>query len=132
MEETAQHLLVFGGSGAIGGAVVEAARARGWQVTSVARKTTDRTVPSVRALTLDPLAASFSSSLLAPSTPYTSVCWAQGANTNDSIYDVDIAAHRRLYDANCTYILITLKALLDGAFLRPRRASVLSARSGRN
>jgi hypothetical protein len=128
MEETAQHLLVFGGSGAIGGAVVKAARARGWQVTAVARKTAEGTTPGVRTLAVDPLAASFLGSQLAPATRYTSVCWAQGANTNDSIYDFDIAAHRRIYDANCTYILITLKALLDGAFLAPAsRLCVISS-----
>jgi 3-oxoacyl-[acyl-carrier protein] reductase len=128
MEEMAQHLVVFGGSGAIGGAVVEAALALGWQVTSVARTSMERTTPGVRTLAVDPLAATFLASQLVPSTPYTSVCWAQGANTNDSVYDVDIAAHRRLYDVNCTYVLITLKALLDGAFLAPAsRLCVISS-----
>jgi 3-oxoacyl-[acyl-carrier protein] reductase len=114
--EKDQHLLVFGGTGAIGSAIVEAAIARGWQVTTVARTAIGSRVPT---LAVDPLAASFAGSQLAPSTPYTSVCWAQGANTNDSVYNVDIAAHRHLYDANCTYILITLKALLVGRFLAP-------------
>lgn len=123
--ETAQHLLVFGGTGAIGGAVVEAAVARGWQVTSVARTAAKPRVPT---LVADPLAASFTAAQLAPTTPYTSVCWAQGANTNDSVYNVDVATHRQLYDANCTYILITLKALLDGRFLTPAsRLCVISS-----
>jgi 3-oxoacyl-[acyl-carrier protein] reductase len=128
MEETAQHLLVFGGSGAIGGAVVETALARGWRVTSVARTLIESTTPQLHTLAVDPFAATSLASQLSPSTPYTSVCWAQGANINDSVYDVDIAAHRRLYDANCTYILITLRALLDNAFLAPAsRLCVISS-----
>ena len=127
--EPAQHLLVFGGTGAIGGAVVSAARARGWQVTSVARKPSANALPDVRVLAVDPLDAAFTAAQLAPATtPYTAVCWAQGANTNDSIYNVDIATHRQIYDANCTYILITLKALLDGGFLaRASRLCVVSS-----
>lgn len=128
MEASTQHLLVFGGSGAIGGAVVEAALARGWQVTSVARNAVERAAPGPRTLAMDPLADTFAASQLSPSKHYTSVCWAQGTNTNDSVYDVDVADHRRLYDANCTYILITLKALLDGGFLAPAsRLCVISS-----
>jgi 3-oxoacyl-[acyl-carrier protein] reductase len=115
--EQVQHLLVFGGSGAIGGAVVRSAVARGWQVTSVARKLPDAPLPGVQNFAVDPLSGDFSSSQLASSVPYTSVCWAQGANTNDSVYSLDLAAHRQIYEANCTYILITLQALLQGGFL---------------
>jgi len=126
--ETAQHLLVFGGSGAIGSAVVAAAAARGWRVTSVARKARAADGSGIQTLALDPLEAGFSASQLAPAAPYTAVCWAQGANTNDSVYNVEIARHRELYDANCTYILVTLKALLDGGFLaRPSRLCVVSS-----
>jgi NAD(P)-dependent dehydrogenase (short-subunit alcohol dehydrogenase family) len=115
----AEHLLVFGASGAIGGAVVHSAVERGWQVTMVARKLQDTALPGVRCLAIDPLSDDFDFSQLVPSTPYTSVCWAQGSNTNDSVYSLNLAVHREIYDANCTYILATLRALLQGSFLAP-------------
>jgi len=112
-----QHLLVFGASGAIGSAVVRSAVQRGWQVTAVARKLPDAPLPEVQSLAVDPLSGDFVFSQLAPSVPYTSVCWAQGGNTNDSVYNLDLAVHREIYEANCTYILVTLQALLQGGFL---------------
>jgi NAD(P)-dependent dehydrogenase (short-subunit alcohol dehydrogenase family) len=115
--ETAHHIIVFGASGAIGGAVVRSAVQRGWKVTTVARNLPEDPLPSVDSLALDPLNADFTSSQLTPSTAYTSVCWAQGANANDSVYNLDLAVHRQIYEANCTYILITLQALLQGGFL---------------
>jgi 3-oxoacyl-[acyl-carrier protein] reductase len=115
----AQHLLVFGASGAIGGAVVRSAVERDWQITMVARKLPDIQLPEIRYLAIDPLSEDFVLSQLAPSVPYTSVCWAQGSNTSDNIYNLDLAVHRQIYDANCTYILVTLQALLQGGFLTP-------------
>jgi 3-oxoacyl-[acyl-carrier protein] reductase len=117
--ESEQHLLVFGASGAIGSAVVSSARQRGWRVTAAARTPPEAPLPSVHYLAIDPLRGDFAASHLSPSTPYTSVCWAQGSNTNDSVYNLDLAAHRQIYEANCTYILVTLQALLQGVFLAP-------------
>ncbi len=60
--------------------------------------------------------------------PYTSACWAQGANCNDSIYNVDLEQHMALYQANVAYILVTLKALLDHTLLAPSaRLCVISS-----
>jgi hypothetical protein len=115
----AHHLLVFGASGAIGGAVVRSAVERDWQITMIARKVPDIQLPEIRYLAIDPLSEDFAFSQLAPSIPYTGVCWAQGSNTSDSIYNFDLAVHRQIYDANCTYILVTLQALLKGGFLAP-------------
>ena len=112
-----QHLLIFGASGAIGGSVVRSAVQRGWQVTAVSRKLPDEPSPEVHWLSVDPLRDDFLGLQLAPEIPYTSVCWAQGSNINDSIYALDLAAHRQIYEANCTYILVTLQALLQGNYL---------------
>jgi NAD(P)-dependent dehydrogenase (short-subunit alcohol dehydrogenase family) len=105
------HLLVFGASGAIGQAIVSAASERGWQVTGVARK------PSPNGLAVDPLGPGFTPEALRQPQPYTSVCWAQGANQNDTVFDVDLERHMQIYQANVAYILVTLKALLSSPSL---------------
>ncbi len=120
MEAAPERLLLFGASGAIGGSILETARARGWRVTAVSRKGAageGGTHPEVRWIAADPLATGFRADSLRGDEPYTSVCWAQGANCNDSVYDLDAARHLEIYNANCTYILVTLHALLAGEML---------------
>jgi NAD(P)-dependent dehydrogenase (short-subunit alcohol dehydrogenase family) len=117
--QPSQRILVFGATGAIGQSVVDASLARGWDVTAVARTLPAATSPHITSLALDPLADSFSASQLSTGAPYTSVCWAQGANVNDSIYNVDVTKHLEIYSANCVYILVTLKALLQHKLLAP-------------
>ena len=119
MKDNAQHLLVFGATGAIGRAIAEAALARGWQVTGVARGIAGGWLPGADALALDPLGAGFATQNLRAELPYTAVCWAQGANCNDSVYNVDLPQHMDLYAANVAYILVTLQALLAGELLAP-------------
>jgi 3-oxoacyl-[acyl-carrier protein] reductase len=114
-----QRILVFGATGAIGQSVVEASLARGWLVTAAARKLLSATSPHVKPLALDPLADTFSAAQLADDAPYSSVCWAQGANLNDSIYNVDASKHLEIYRANCLYILVTLQSLLEHKLLAP-------------
>jgi 3-oxoacyl-[acyl-carrier protein] reductase len=126
--ETEEHLLVFGANGAIGGSIVRAAIGRGWKVTAVARSVREYLDGTVANLAIDPLSDAFEPEQLMPQTPYTGVCWAQGSNTNDSVYDFDLAKHREIYEANCTYILVTLRALLDGGYLaRASRLCVISS-----
>ena len=121
--ENAPHLLVFGASGAIGGAIAAKAAEKGWKVTRVARSAG----PLVD-LALDPLAAGFDAAALQARGPYQAVCWAQGVNRNDSVYDVDVDAHLEVYRANVLYILVTLRALLDGGMLqRGARLCVVSS-----
>jgi hypothetical protein len=107
-----QRLLVFGASGAIGNAVVTSALDRDWDVYAVSRSVQTATDSRVTTIAADPLSPSFCPSDLAIGAPYTSVCWAQGTNTNDSVYNVDLDRHLSIYHANCTFILITLQALL--------------------
>ena len=124
-----RRLLLFGASGAIGDAILCAAVARGWQVTGVSRKRPE-TLPegSVSWISADPLDASFSPDVLAAGGPYDSVCWAQGANLNDSVYDVNARRHLEIYNANCTYILVTMQSLLTtGSLGRGARLCVISS-----
>jgi 3-oxoacyl-[acyl-carrier protein] reductase len=128
MGQDAERLLLFGASGAIGGAILGAAVARGWQVTAVSRSGSGAEAKGVRWVGVDPLSADFSADHLAAPEPYTSVCWAQGANLNDSVYDVTMESHLAIYNANCTYILVTLQGLLKAGLLAPAsRLCVISS-----
>jgi 3-oxoacyl-[acyl-carrier protein] reductase len=123
-----QHLLLFGASGAIGQAIASSAIARGWKVTGVQRSSAQAALEGLTSLALDPLAASFHPDQLRGKTPYNSVCWAQGANCNDSVYNVDLDQHRAIYDANVVYVLATLKALLEHKLIAPAtRMCVISS-----
>ena len=129
----AHRLLVFGGSGAIGGAIAAEAAGRGWDVTAVARTRPDDVLPGVRAVALDPFAPGSADpdvpgGSLAAAGPYDAVCWAQGANVNDSIRTMDLQKHEEIYRANCTYVLVTLQDLLKAGLLRaPAKLCVISS-----
>jgi 3-oxoacyl-[acyl-carrier protein] reductase len=116
--QSPQRILVFGATGAIGHSVVDASLARGWQVTAVAR-TLPSVASNVKSLALDPLEDTLFAAKLADDAPFSSVCWAQGANVNDSIYNVDASKHLEIYRANCLYILVTLQSLLQHNLLAP-------------
>jgi 3-oxoacyl-[acyl-carrier protein] reductase len=126
--EPSPHLLVFGATGAIGSAVSSAALARGWRVTAVSRSHPESTPEGLNHLTLDPLAKTFNPERLRTEIPYTAICWAQGANLNDSVYTVDLDKHLEIYNANVAYILVTLKALLEFHLVAPAtRMCVISS-----
>jgi 3-oxoacyl-[acyl-carrier protein] reductase len=130
MGSGAERLLLFGASGAIGGAILDAAVARGWQVTAVSRHAAAGEVSGdqVQWVAADPLEPGFSADMLRLGAAYTCVTWAQGANLNDSLYDVDVAKHLEIYNANCTYILVTLQTLLKAGLLeRGSRLCVISS-----
>jgi 3-oxoacyl-[acyl-carrier protein] reductase len=115
------RLLLFGASGALGRAIGDTASARGWSVTGVSRsqhpQTTDRSW-----VRYDPAGAGFSPSDFASHGPFDAVCWAQGANRQDSVLDFDAAASAELYEANCLYIARSLNALLAADLLSPAGA----------
>ena len=115
--QPAQRILIFGATGAIGQSVAQAAVARGWNVTAVARSLPSAPSEAVEYLAVDPFTTDLNT--LDTGSPYTSVCWAQGANLNDSIYNVDPEAHLDIYRANVLYILVTMQALLKANLLAP-------------
>ena len=121
------RLLLFGASGAIGSAILAHVVERGWQVTAVSRTTPPDAHSGAHWLALDPFAPGFSAAALGAG-PFQAVCWAQGANRTDSVYDVDPDANLDLYRANCLYILVTLQAVLAGKLLeRGARLCVISS-----
>lgn len=106
-------ILVFGGRGAIGGAVRARFAANGWKVTATSRQPS----PEVGWIACDPTRGPASETSMDAGAPYDAVCWAQGANATDSVLDVDAAAHLDLYRANCLFVLQTLQLLLQRELL---------------
>lgn len=120
-------LLLFGSTGAIGRAVANSAVARGWAVVASARHLPDA-YDGITPIRVDPFARDFSADILRVHGPYAAVCWAQGTNTNDNAYNVDLDRHCEVYKANCLFVLATLKALLAADLLvRPARLCVISS-----
>ena len=95
--------LVFGGGGQIGAACLGALRAQGFEVTATGRTAADGIAA------YDPLADKLA---LPGEGAFDAVVWAQGANLNDSVLDFDVERHRAIYDANVTFVLESLHALL--------------------
>jgi NAD(P)-dependent dehydrogenase (short-subunit alcohol dehydrogenase family) len=118
LQTTAQHLLVFGATGAIGQNICQASVERGWRVTGASRSVPQVPVEGVEHISVDAFAPDLSE-VLAHKAPYSAVCWAQGANHNDSVYNVDPEANLELYRANVLYILVTLTSLLQAKLLAP-------------
>ncbi len=57
--------------------------------------------------------------------PYSAVCWAQGANLADSVFDLEAERHMALYRVNCLFILESLRVLLDRDLLAQRARLVV-------
>ncbi len=117
------RLLVVGGSGAIGGAVVRHALARGWTVVATSRGTR-ADADATPLVAFDPLAddprVAFAGEL-----PFDAVCWAHGANLNDSLQTFDAEQHVELYRTNCLSVLVSAAALLAAELLRPAGARLV-------
>jgi hypothetical protein len=97
------NALVFGGSGQIGAACAASLRNGGFDVTATGRTAADGIA------VYDPLTDKLA---LPGEDLFDAVVWAQGANLNDSIVDFDADRHRAIYDANVTFVLESLHALL--------------------
>ena len=115
------RLLLFGASGALGQAIANMACAGGWSVTGVSRSqrsdTADRTW-----VRYDPAGDGFSPLDFGSGGPFDAVCWAQGANRQDSVQDFDAVASAELYEANCLYVARSLNELLAANLLSPAGA----------
>lgn len=121
------RLLLFGATGAIGGAVAREAERRDWHVTAVSR--TDRLGEGWvdgEFRIYDPLnddGTAFEGAL-----PFDAVCWAHGANMADSVRDFDAAGHMELYRANCLSVIVSMSMLVERGLLRARGADGYGAR----
>lgn len=110
--------LVFGGTGALGSAIVDELRGAGWTVEVAGRSARD-------GVTVDLSDEGWARSL---SAPVDAVVWAQGENTSGTVLDAADEDYARLYDANVIFIPRTLKALVAaGALASPGRGVIVSS-----
>ena len=128
MKQQDQKLLLFGAGGAIGRQIEGKFVAEGWNIVSTGRHASPESNNKTVWLQTDALASEFDGSVFDKHAPFTAVCWAQGANLNDSAYDVNLEKHMELYRANCLFILAGLQKLLARKLLAPAsRLCVISS-----
>jgi len=103
--------VVFGASGSIGQAICAHFRAQEYLVIGVGRaETVEHSI-----IKWDGSANEFSDGMqsILGGAKVDAVVWAQGMNFNDDIDVFDLGEHLKMYEANVTYILSTLRALID-------------------
>ncbi|MEN9357993.1 MAG: hypothetical protein RL695_2164 [Pseudomonadota bacterium] len=121
------RLLLFGASGAIGGAVDRHYAEQGWQVVRITRGTSH--APSGSFLAWNSLDDDLAGeAAVASMGPFDAVCWAQGVNCNDNIFEFNASTHQSIYRANVLSILVSLNRLLiRDALTKPSRLCVISS-----
>jgi len=120
-------VIVFGATGAIGAALCCWYGKQGYDVTAISRKEAINTIQNARCLqwnggqNVEVFSEIGKKSVDA-------VVWAQGVNFSDDIFTFDFTKHQTMYDANVTYILHSLQALLQKDLLAPSaRLCVISS-----
>lgn len=99
-------LLIFGGTGVLGGAIAEKYQANEYQVTYGVRKISNPDNQFLLPLTEGPVPELLKGQL------FDTVIFAQGANNNDSVMNHSIDDLNRLFEANVTFISETSKVLI--------------------
>lgn len=126
MAGAGRNALLFGANGAIGQRIAAALGADGWNVVGSGRGAGNDSAPEW--IAFDPFAADANPAAFDQAGPFGAVCWAQGANLNDSIFDVEAEAHLELYRANCLFNIVTLQLLLErGLIAEGARLVVISS-----
>lgn len=120
------RILVFGGRGAIGTAVRKRFEILDWNVTATSRfgEFPEGDVNTTWVV-CDPSGPVALMPQFDSGAPYAAVCWAQGANMTDSVFNVDSSRHLDLYKTNCVFVLETLRVLLDRNLLSERARLVV-------
>jgi 3-oxoacyl-[acyl-carrier protein] reductase len=106
-------VIVFGATGAIGTAISEWFNAQDYDVVAISRKAAISSIPAnVRWIKWE---SNQSMDIFSDIQQHSinAVVWAQGANFSDDIHTFNLTAHQSMYDANVTYILLSLQALLQ-------------------
>ena len=127
---SAETVIVFGATGVIGASITEWFKEKKYSCIGVSRSAATNIVSKksdAKFLIYDPKNTSESFSSLNEES-VNAVVWAQGANLNDTIFSFDIERHLELYEANVTYILLSLNMLLNRNLLAPSaRLCVISS-----
>jgi len=111
--------LVFGASGSIGRAICNRLQQQGCRVIGSGRSERPSELSFLPWVQWTQDSQAFATQLdenLAGS-KIDSVIWAQGINFNDQAEDFDLPRHLEMYEANVTFILITLQLLLNKSLL---------------
>lgn len=128
MERSIRRVLLFGATGAIGAAIGSSFREQRWNVVHVSRSRPQAEHPDNDHMQIDPFDTAYDPAVFDRFAPYNAVVWAQGKNLNDSVYSVSTDENLDMYRANCLYIVITLKALLERRLLAAQaRLCVISS-----
>lgn len=112
-------VVVFGASGAIGSAIVNWFDSQNFKVWAGSRQvnlnqhSNNIKLFEFNAESVNDAFADFNEHTVS------AVVWAQGANLSDNIYSLDIDKHRAMYEANVTYILLSLQYMLQKNLLAP-------------
>ena len=112
--------IVFGASGSIGCGIGEHLQVQGFAVIGVGRNKNSASPPQFSSWVIwNEDAGEFSRSLneQLAGKKIDAIVWAQGANHNDDIDSFDLTKHLHMYEANVTFILRSLQALLKAEFL---------------
>ena len=111
--------IVFGATGTIGLAIVSEFQNQNWSVISVSRSK-NISNGAIYANVLDDEMDN-----LKEFGTFDSVCFAQGANLNDSIFNFDAKKHLELYNTNCLFILKAVDFLLKNDLLATNSSIVV-------
>ncbi|MBC7760812.1 MAG: SDR family oxidoreductase [Candidatus Saccharibacteria bacterium] len=115
-----KRALVFGGSGALGSAIVNELRAVGWSVDVASRS-------ALGGATID-LSSSTWAADAAACGSYEGIVWAQGVNHAGGALEAEPADLHSVYDTNVVFIVESLKAITEAGGLAPiARGVVLSS-----
>lgn len=128
-ESSQQRLLLFGASGQIGQAIKQEFVSKGWDILSITR---DQKIAKASPgdtywdVLQDPRCEL--PEPLKKQKAFDAVCWAQGMNLSDDIYQFKVDSHRALYEANVVYILQSLSELVKHGVLKDfARLTVISS-----
>jgi NAD(P)-dependent dehydrogenase (short-subunit alcohol dehydrogenase family) len=112
-------LLIFGGTGALGGAIANKFQENGYEITFGVRKITDSKNQFLLPVTEGPVPELLKGQL------FDSIVFAQGANINDSVISNSLDDLNKLFKANVSFISETTKALLSHNLIKHKAKIVI-------
>lgn len=122
-----KKLLLFGGSGTLGEAICSKFEKEGWNVW-VSGRSQSGSGQYIGWDVLDCVSEEQVMSKLCSAGTFDAVCWSQGMNMSDSIFDFQDEAHVKMYEANVLFVIKSLNVLLSNNFVSsPAKFCVVSS-----